>query len=83
MNVPSTLRQPSRAPPLHRLPQLRREMLRDNLLVTMGHLYRRHASLIEAGYIEDYVALHWLEWNGGTLRLTDSGHRVCNELSRP
>jgi hypothetical protein len=29
--------------------------------------------------ISDYVALHWLEWNGGALRLT-TRRKVCDQL---
>lgn len=81
MNAQHTM-QPSRAPPPLRRPQLRREMLRDNLSATVGHLHDHRENLIEEGYIEDYVALHWLEWNGGTLRLTDTGHSLCDKFNR-
>lgn len=60
---------------------LRREALRDALLATVDLLYRRRAGEIREGYIDDYVALKWLEWNGGGLRLTASGETVCRQLS--
>ena len=82
MNAQSHAGPFGRAPPAGPEPQMRRELLRDNLLVTVDHLHHRRANLIDAGDIEDYVALRWLEWNGGALRLTDTGHTMCNELSR-
>jgi len=30
--------------------------------------------------IADYVALDWLEWQGGGLRLTVTGRNVCNQV---
>jgi hypothetical protein len=48
----------------------RREQLRRELLTAVDSLARRRADLVSEGFIADYVALHWLEWNGGTLRLT-------------
>ena len=61
-------------------PALRREALRDGLLGTVDLLKRRRASDIADGYIDDYVALNWLEWNGGLLRLTATGDNVCKQL---
>lgn len=58
----------------------RREALRDELLATVDLLKRRRAADIADGYIEDYVALHWLEWQGGALRLTTTGENVCKQL---
>lgn len=62
-------------------PALRREALRDALLSTVDLLKRRRACDIEEGYIDDYVALHWLEWNGGGLRLTTTGENICRQLT--
>jgi hypothetical protein len=61
-------------------PTLRRELLRDNLLGTVDLLKRRRAGDIAEGYIDDYVALNWLEWHGGGLRLTTTGDNVCQQL---
>ncbi|MFX7879107.1 hypothetical protein ABTK13_22815, partial [Acinetobacter baumannii] len=58
----------------------RRDVLRDRLLATVDLLKQRRASEIDAGYIDDYGALHWLEWVGGTLRLTSTGVKVCKHL---
>jgi hypothetical protein len=65
-------------------PPLRREALRDALLSTVNLLKLHRAAEIDAGFIDDYVALNWLEWNGGGLRLTITGSNVCKQLaSRP
>lgn len=63
-------------------PVLRREALFDALLTTVDQLRRRRAADIPAGYIDDYVALDWLEWNGGGLQLTETGDRVCKQITR-
>lgn len=59
----------------------RRDVLRDRLLPTVDLLRQRRAAEIPEGYIDDYVALHWLEWQGGTLRLTTTGENVCKHLT--
>ena len=64
-----------------RLPPVsRREQLRLALLTTVDSLRRRRADLIAAGFIEDYVALDWLEWYGGALRLTVTGANMCEQM---
>jgi len=62
-------------------PALRREALRDALLATVQSLKERRAAEIDESLIDDYVALNWLEWNGGGLRLTTTGDNVCRQLS--
>ena len=62
-------------------PELRRDSLRESLLATVDLLKRRRAADIDAGFIDDYVALNWLEWNGGGLRLTVTGDNICRQLS--
>ena len=42
-------------------------------------LRTRQAGLIAAAEIEEFVALNWLEWHGGTLRLTVTGANVCSQ----
>lgn len=59
----------------------RRDELRDELLATVDLLKRRRAGEIDQVDIADYVALHWLEWHGGSLRLTTTGENVCKHLS--
>ena len=59
----------------------RRDVLRDELLATVSLLKQRRAAEIDQGYIEDYVAMHWMEWHGGSLRLTTTGENVCKHLA--
>jgi hypothetical protein len=61
-------------------PVSRREQLRLELLATVDSLQRRRADLVSEGFIDDYVALHWLEWNGGALRLTITGTNMCQQM---
>ncbi len=61
-------------------PVSRREQLRNELLTTVDSLHRRRADLVSEGFIADYVALHWLEWNGGALRLTIIGNNMCEQM---
>ncbi len=65
---------------LRSTPEVRRELLRQALPETADLLKRRRASEIAEDYIDDYVALNWLEWNGGGLRLTATGDNVCRQL---
>lgn len=58
----------------------RRDVLRDELLATVSLLKQRRAAEIAEGYVEDYVAMHWMEWHGGSLRLTTTGENVCKHL---
>lgn len=58
----------------------RRDVLRDRLLATVDLLKQRRAAEIAEGFVEDYVALHWMEWHGGSLRLTTTGENVCRHL---
>ncbi|MEY4909481.1 MAG: hypothetical protein RL260_3199 [Pseudomonadota bacterium] len=56
------------------------DVLRAALLPTVEFLNRRRADLIDTALIEDYVALNWMEWHGGSLRLTVTGRNVCAQL---
>ena len=56
------------------------ETLRNDLLVTVDALQRRRADLVSEALIADFVALYWLEWNGGSLRLTQTGKNVCDQM---
>ena len=56
------------------------EALRHELLATMDCLDRRRADLVSEALIAEYVALNWLEWNGGTLRLTETGRNMCRQM---
>jgi hypothetical protein len=62
-------------------PALRRDAPRESLLATVDLLKRRRAAEIDASLIDEYVALNWLEWNGGGLRLTVTGENICRQLS--
>ncbi|MDR7335801.1 hypothetical protein [Roseateles asaccharophilus] len=55
-------------------------MLRDELLATVSLLKQRRAAEIAEGFVDDYIALHWMEWHGGSLRLTTTGENVCRHL---
>ncbi len=61
-------------------PALRQVALRDELLATVNLLKQHRAAEIVDGYIDNYVALNWLEWNGGSLQLTVTGDNVCKQL---
>ncbi len=56
------------------------DTLRAELLVTVDALQRRRADLVSEALIAGYVALDWMEWNGGTLQLTQTGKNVCGQL---
>lgn len=59
----------------------RLQTLREALPATVDLLYHRRASEIADIDIDDYVALDWLQWNGGGLRLTTTGDNVCQQLA--
>ena len=63
------------------LTALRRQALRDTLLATVDLLRRRRAAEVPEGDLDAYVALNWLEWHGGSLRLTVVGDNVCKQLT--
>lgn len=65
---------------IHRQPN-RHEVLRGALLSTIDLLNQRRAHQIDESYIDNYVALGWLEWHGGTLRLTTLGSNVCAQMT--
>jgi hypothetical protein len=50
--------------------------LHDSLLATVDLLSRRRAGDIPEKTIDQFVAIRWLEWNGGGLRLTAAGESV-------
>ncbi|MDF1485319.1 hypothetical protein PY257_09035 [Ramlibacter sp. H39-3-26] len=58
----------------------RQEALRAMLLDTADLLKKNRASEVSEAAIEDFVALSWLEWNGGALRITTTGRNICNQL---
>ena len=50
--------------------------LQESLLATVDALGRRRACDIPEQTIDRFVALRWLQWNGGTLRLTEAGEEM-------
>ncbi|MEP6505231.1 MAG: hypothetical protein ABJD97_17985 [Betaproteobacteria bacterium] len=50
--------------------------LHDSLLATVDLLSRRRAGEIPEKTIDHFVAIRWLEWKGGALRLTEAGEGV-------
>ena len=62
--------------------RLRREALQNGLQEAVDLLKSRRADLIGDGFIDDYVALNWLEWHGGNLRLTVVGGNVCKQATQ-
>ncbi len=59
----------------------RQALLRERLLATVDLLKQRRAAEIAEGDIDGYVALHWMEWRGGSLKLTTTGENVCKHLT--
>ena len=47
--------------------------LQDSLLATVDALSRRRACDVPEQTIDRLVALRWLRWSGGSLRLTEAG----------
>ncbi len=60
---------------------LRRDALRSKLLAAVDLLQRRCANAIPSDDIEGYVALDWMEWHGGGLRITTTGQNICRQLA--
>lgn len=79
-HTPSACTRFLRIGPIHPAPVLRRQQLRDHLLSTVDALHQRRADLVPEGFVEDYVALDWLEWNGGSLRITQTGTNICKQI---
>ena len=57
----------------------RKERLRLALPAAVELLRTRQAGMISASEIEEFVALNWLEWHGGSLKLTVTGANVCSQ----
>jgi predicted RNase H-like nuclease len=58
----------------------RTEELRNAFVFTVDALKRRRADLISEDLIAGYVALYWLEWNGGALQVTVTGRNVVEQI---
>jgi hypothetical protein len=50
--------------------------LQQSLLATVDALSRRRACDIPEATIDQLVALRWLDWRGGSLRLTEAGETM-------
>ena len=50
--------------------------LQESLLATVDALTRRRACDIPEQTIDQLVALRWLQWSGGSLRLTEAGETM-------
>lgn len=61
-------------------PTLRRERLRDGLPSAVAMLKADRVDLIPQGFVDDYVALSWLEDRGAGLRVTYSGAALCMDI---
>ena len=76
--LPSTGGGPAAVPPGPPSPA-RCAALRLTLAGAAGLLARRRAAEVAEQDIDDYVQLGWLEWQGGTLRLTTTGDNLCRQ----
>jgi hypothetical protein len=56
------------------------DALRNAWLASVDLLYRRRAGEIPDGYIDGFVALNWMEWHGGGLRVTAVGENIGQQL---
>lgn len=61
------------------LSTLRQDALRIELPRIADLLRRRRAGEIDMAAIDDLVQLSWLEWLGGSLRLTATGTNICSQ----
>jgi hypothetical protein len=61
-------------------PALRSEGLRAALPSAIELLRRRRCSEIPSADIDEYVALDWFEWHGGSLRVTQVGENVRRQV---
>jgi len=64
------------------LAQGRLDSLRAALPGAAAFLKRRRADLLKPDEIADYVALDWLSWEGGGLKLTATGENICAQSLR-
>jgi hypothetical protein len=56
------------------------DALRSELLATVDLLKNRRADLISEALVAEYVARYWMEWNGGSLQLTETGKNVVQQM---
>ena len=67
--------------PSERLSPERRESLRNALPVTVALLKAHRARDIDPAVIDAFVELSWMEWQGGGLKLTDTGTNICRQMT--
>lgn len=60
----------------------RKASLRTLFAAAVDMLNRRRAAEIPEPDIDAYVSLDWLEWHGGSLRLTTTGEDICRQLRK-
>lgn len=63
-----------------RIGEARVALLKEGFLENAELLWRRRAADIPSGYLDDYVRLGWLQWHGGSLRLTPPGEQMSHLL---
>ncbi|HWP20183.1 MAG TPA: hypothetical protein VNO84_13710 [Burkholderiaceae bacterium] len=54
--------------------------LRTLLMTVVQHMRERRMDLIEERALAPLLALDWIEWHGGALRLTITGSNVCEQM---
>lgn len=64
----------------HPPPVLRQEALREAWPTTVDQLQRRRGDAIAPGFIDDYLALRWLECRSGELRVTGDGEAMRRQV---
>ena len=57
----------------------RKERLRQALPAAAELLRTRQAGLIAPREIDEFIALNWLEWHGGSLKLTVTGSNIVSQ----
>lgn len=60
----------------------RQEALRLELPNVERLLLHNRAGEIGEAVIDELVGLSWIEWNGGSLRLTATGANICKQPPR-
>lgn len=66
--------------PVHFLSRERVDELRAALPANVDLLHRRRAALVPEDHVDDYVALDWMKWDGGLLRLTPTGENIHRQV---
>lgn len=79
MHRRSTPSRPSAPSSIDATIALRRLALREQFRFVADAIEQRRAHCIPESFIEDYVALDWLEWHGGALRLTMTGRNLLRQ----